>query len=43
MEFQVQNVYLIYIGLIVHATLNLTYPKEYVYYMPLNILVHSTI
>jgi len=43
MEFQVQNVYLIYIGLMVHAILNIAYPKEYVYYMLLNILVYFTI
>jgi len=30
-EFQVQSVYLIYTWLMVHATLNLAYPKRYVY------------
>ena len=35
MEFQVQSVYLIYTWLMVHTTLNLAYPKEHVYYMPL--------
>jgi len=35
MEFQLQSVYLIYTWLIVYATLNLTYLKEHVYYMPL--------
>jgi len=35
MEFQVQNIYLIYTELIVYATLNLAYSKEYMYYMPL--------
>jgi len=35
MEFQVQSVCLIHTGLIVHATLNLAYPKEHIYYIPL--------
>ena len=30
MEFQVQSIYLIYAGLMVHATLNLANPKEYI-------------
>ena len=30
MEFQVQCIYLIYTGLMVHATLNLAYSKEHV-------------
>jgi len=36
MKFQVQSVYLICAGLLVHVTLNLAYPKEYVYYMLLS-------
>jgi len=32
-KFQVQNVYLIYTWLMVCTTLNLAYPKEYIYYM----------
>ena len=30
MEFLVQSIYLIYVGLMVYATLNLAYPKEHV-------------
>jgi len=33
MKFQLQNVYLIYTGLIFHAILNLVYPKEHIYYI----------
>jgi len=35
MEFQVQCIYLIYTWFMVCATLNLAYPKEYIYYIPL--------
>ena len=38
MEFQLQNVYLIYTWLIVYVTLNLTYFKEHVYYI---LLIYS--
>jgi len=34
--YDIQSVYLIYAGLLVHATLNLVYSKEYVYYMLLS-------
>ena len=30
MEFQVQSIYLIYARLVIHAILNLAYPKEYI-------------
>ena len=30
MEFQVQSVHFIYTGLMVHAILNLVYPKEHI-------------
>jgi len=33
MEFQVQNVYLIYTELMVYTTLNLVYSKEHIYYI----------
>ena len=32
MEFQVQDVYLIYARLIVHIMLNIAYPKDYILY-----------
>jgi len=35
MEFQVQSVYLIYTGLIVHTTLNLVYFKEHILFIRL--------
>jgi len=35
MEFQVQSIYLIYAGLMVYATLNLAYPKEYILFIRL--------
>ena len=37
MKFQLQSIYLIYTWLIVHATLNLVYLKEYVYYIVTNL------
>ena len=33
MELQVQSVYLIYTGLMVHAILNLAYSKKHIYYI----------
>jgi len=35
MEFQVQSVYLIYTGLMVHATLNLAYSKKHMLFIRL--------
>jgi len=41
MEFLVQNVYLIYTWLIVHATLNLAYSKGHIYFILLTYSIIS--